>query len=120
MCHCKDCQRRTGSLFSVAAFYDRAAIIIQNDISQTFKRNSASGMPVTFHFCSRCGSNVFWEPERMPNLIGIAIGAFEDPNFPAPEQSVWMKDKHIWLQLPHSICAFDVNPPARSTDPAGS
>lgn len=26
MCHCLDCQRRTGSLFSIAVFYERARV----------------------------------------------------------------------------------------------
>ena len=43
---------------------------------------------MTFHFCPECGSTLFWEPERMPPLIGVAVGAFADPSFPQPEQSV--------------------------------
>ena len=113
MCHCLDCQRRTGSAFSVAVFYDRNQVTIKGAPS-TFERDSASGFPVTFHFCSRCGSNVFWEPARLPQLIGVALGAFADPDFPRPEQAVWMKDKHPWLALPADIRAFDLNPPPRT------
>jgi hypothetical protein len=113
MCHCAPCQRRTGSVFSIAAFYDRDAVTVSQGLSRTFTRDSASGFPVTFHFCDRCGANVFWEPARMPHLIGVAVGAFGDPGFPQPEQSVWTKDKHAWLSLPDGMPAFEVNPPPR-------
>jgi hypothetical protein len=113
MCHCTDCQRRTGSVFSIAAFYVRDAVTRREGASATFTRDAASGKPVTFHFCPRCGSSVFWEPARMPDLIGVAVGAFADPDFPAPQQAVWMKDKHAWLSLPDGLPTFEVNPPHR-------
>jgi hypothetical protein len=114
MCHCIDCQRRTGGIFSIAVFYPRDAVIVFQGAARTFTRDSASGFPVTFHFCDTCGASVFWEPARMPHLIGVAIGAFGDPGFPQPEQSVWTKDKHAWLTLPAGMPAFEVNPPPRA------
>ena len=113
MCHCLDCQRRTGSAFSVAVFYERDRVRIESGTSSCFARPSASGFPVTFHFCGRCGSNVYWEPARLPELIGVAIGAFADPGFACPEQSVWTRDKHGWFDLPEDMARFEANPPPR-------
>jgi hypothetical protein len=113
MCHCLECQRRTGSAFSVAVFYERASVRIERGTSQVFERESASGFPVRFHFCGQCGSNVYWEPARMPDLVGVAVGAFADASFPQPEQSVWTKDKHAWISLPADLATFESNPPPR-------
>lgn len=113
MCHCLECQRRTGSAFSIAVFYAREMVRVERGDPASFKRPSASGKPVTFHFCRRCGSNLYWEPERLPGLIGVAVGAFADPGFPAPEQSVWTQDKHLWLNLPDSLAQHEMNPPPR-------
>lgn len=115
MCHCLDCQRRTGSPFSVAVFYPRDRVEVERGTPRTFTRPSASGHAVTFHFCGRCGANVFWEPARLPDLVGVAVGAFADPGFARPHQSVWTKDKHAWLHLPDDIPAFDATPPPRRT-----
>jgi hypothetical protein len=114
LCHCLDCQRRTGSAFSVAVFYGRDRVRIESGFTNTFVRESASGFPVTFHFCGACGSNVFWEPQRLPDLIGVAVGAFADPRFPRPQQSVWTKDKHRWLSLPDDMATYKRNPPKRN------
>jgi len=62
-----------------------------------YRRSSDSGFPVTFHFCPDCGSTVFWEPERMPDRIAVAVGCFADPSFPAPSQSVWSERRHAWM-----------------------
>jgi hypothetical protein len=108
MCHCFDCQRRTGSAFSVAAFYERNRVHVERGVATSFERQSASGSPVKFHFCDRCGSNVYWEAMRMPHLIGVAVGAFADPSFPSPQQSVWTRDKHCWISLPSEMVQFEV------------
>ena len=110
MCHCLDCQRRTGSAFSVAVFYARGSVTLQSGTSQEFDRESASGYPVRFNFCGTCGTNLYWEPSRLPELVGVALGAFADPHFPSPEQSVWTKDKHDWIALPASMRVYDVHP----------
>jgi hypothetical protein len=106
MCHCDDCQRRTGSLFSIAVFYNADQITIRGR-SSLYERASASGFPVAFHFCPDCGSNMWWKPARMPDLIGVAAGCFADPALPAPEQAVWLRDKHHWIDLPPGMQTFD-------------
>ncbi|WOF45682.1 GFA family protein (plasmid) [Sphingopyxis indica] len=110
LCHCFDCQRRTGSLFSVAAFFARSQTRLIAGTAQSYTRPSASGFAVSFHFCPECGSSLWWEPERMPHLVGVAAGAFADPAFPMPEQAVWADDAHPWLALPAEIAAHARNP----------
>ncbi len=111
MCHCADCQRRTGSAFSIAAFFERGSVERVSGEAATFTRDSASGLPVAFHFCPRCGSNLYWEPKRMPHLIGVAVGAFADPDFPQPEQSVWTDEKHAWISLPDDMRTYAITSP---------
>ena len=110
LCHCFDCQRRTGSLFSVAAFYPRAGVEIVKGNAKGFRRQSASGFDVTFHFCTECGSNLWWEADRLPDLVGVAVGSFADRNFPMPEQMVWADERHHWLQLPAELPSHARNP----------
>jgi hypothetical protein len=39
----------------------------------------------------------------VPDLIGVAVGAFVDSQFPAPMMSVWEESKHPWLSFSHSL-----------------
>ena len=114
LCHCRDCQRRTGSLFGVAAFFPRDAVKIESGAASAYRRPSASGRDVTFRFCPACGTSLGWEPDRLPQLIGGAAGAFADPAFPMPRQAVWSQDRHAWLDLPEAVVAHDRNPAPRS------
>src|SRR6478609_9664758 len=88
VCHCLECQRRTGSPYGVGAFFARGNVAASGT-SRAFRRVADSGFAVVFHFCPDCGSTVYWEPERKPELTGVAVGAFADPAFPAPSQSVF-------------------------------
>jgi hypothetical protein len=96
LCHCLDCQRRTGSTYGVGAFFSRKDIEASGAF-RTYSRNSDTGFTVNFHFCPDCGSTVFWEPERRPDVIAVAVGSFADPNFPAPSQSVFNERRHAWV-----------------------
>lgn len=96
LCHCLECQRRTGAPYGIAAFFDRSAVS-PSGCSTVFERSSDAGYRVTHHFCSTCGSTVYWYPERMPDWIAVAVGAFADPAFPAPSRSVHLERRHHWL-----------------------
>ena len=96
-------------MFSVAAFYERACVTAHG-VAHGFTRASGSGFDVTFRFCPACGSSLWWEPARMPHLIGVAAGAFADLHFSRPEQAVWSRHRHCWLDLPPDMPAYDMNP----------
>jgi hypothetical protein len=55
-------------------------------------------MKIRFHFCPKCGSNVFSEGDRSPDSYGITVGSFADPDFPPPTLSIWEEAMHPWLE----------------------
>jgi hypothetical protein len=96
LCHCLECQKRTGSTYGIAAFFPRVDVEPRGDARQ-YTRTGDSGFAVVFHFCPNCGSSVYWEPRRAPDLIAVAVGAFADPDFPAPSLSVYTQRRHAWI-----------------------
>jgi hypothetical protein len=96
LCHCLACQRRTGSTYGIAAFYPRENVRVAGDAT-AYTRPSDSGYTVTSYFCPHCGSTVYWEPRRKPEMVAVAVGAFADPAFPAPAQAVYAEHRHRWV-----------------------
>ena len=84
VCHCLECQRRTGSAFGVQARYPRDRVTKIEGRAAHFFRVADSGRRIDFRFCPDCGSTVYWEVEASPDLIAVAVGAFADPDFPPP------------------------------------
>jgi hypothetical protein len=97
-CHCLECQRRTGAPFGVGAFYPADAVIISGTAKQ-YTRAAASGGQVHSYFCPNCGSTVYWKADNLPAMIGVAVGALADPQYPAPVTSVFEQSKHAWVQI---------------------
>src|ERR1700749_818303 len=77
MCHCLECQRRTGAVISNQARFRTDQVTVAGK-STTWKRTAESGSTVAFNFCPTCGSTVYWESESFPGLIVVAIGSFGD------------------------------------------
>lgn len=96
VCHCLDCQRRSGSPFGAGAFYEKARVRVLG-ASTPFTRTADSENKATSFFCPRCGSTVYWESEGRPGIVGVAVGAFGDPGFPAPTRSVYEERKHPFV-----------------------
>jgi hypothetical protein len=98
MCHCLECQRRTGSIFGVQARWPRGQVKIEGR-STKYGRVGDSGGKIDFYFCPTCGSTVYWTIDSQPELIAITVGAFADPNFPPPKFSVYESRGHPWSLL---------------------
>jgi hypothetical protein len=103
VCHCLACQKRTGSPFGFSAHYPRTQIKEIKGRSSTWSRRGDSGSTATFHFCPDCGTTVFWEPGAHPERITVAVGAYADPDFPAPRHSVYEDRKHAWVNVPGDV-----------------
>ena len=97
MCHCLECQRRTGSVFGVQAWFPTECVNLAGGVATQFARRGDSGRLVTFHFCPQCGGTVFWQAEQRPEFTAVAIGAFADPTFASPRVSFWESRKHLWI-----------------------
>jgi hypothetical protein len=99
MCHCRECQRRTGGVISNQARFRREQVTFAGK-AMAWMRKAESGNTLTFHFCPICGSTVYWEGEGFPGYVAVAIGNFADPNFPPPTIAVWEESRHPWVSLP--------------------
>jgi hypothetical protein len=102
ICHCLDCQRRTGSVFGAQARFRKDTVQI-GGLSTQYVRVGDEGRKATFSFCPRCGATVHYQVEGYEETIAIPVGAFAEPGFPAPKFSVWEEDKHVWVSLPENM-----------------
>jgi len=105
VCHCTQCQRRTGAPFGVSCYFPKDAVRTEGP-SKVFTRGSDSGRRIEAHFCPECGTTLFWHAEFRPDLTGIALGAFADPDFPRPTRSVWEQTRHPWVEFGHPVDRF--------------
>ena len=98
VCHCLDCQRRSGSAFAAQARFPEEAVTATG-AWRTWQTVRESGRSAEFCFCDTCGSTLFYRNEALPGQVAVAIGAFADPSFPAPWFSIYESRKHAWVEI---------------------
>lgn len=110
VCHCLACQRRTGSVFAAIAGF--AAPYKVSGRATEYVRAGDQGTKARFRFCPVCGSTVFHTHEGYEDQwINVAVGAFADPGFPPPDDSVYECRRHPWVVLPADVTRYEKDPP---------
>jgi hypothetical protein len=108
VCHCLACQRRTGSVFAALASF--AAPFAVSGEATEYVRAGDQGSKFRFRFCPVCGTTLFHTEEGRDKSVSVAVGAFADPSFPAPQVSVYDSRRHPWVRLPTGTRVFDTDP----------
>jgi hypothetical protein len=100
ICHCSNCKKRTGSAFGVSVYFEEAQLVSVTDTTNTYSTQNENGSGER-HFCSSCGTTLYWRGDAFPNMVGVAGGCFTDP---IPELGISAADeKRIeWVKLPES------------------
>ncbi|MCW6026472.1 MAG: GFA family protein [Pseudomonadales bacterium] len=88
VCHCFECQKRSGSAFAGQARFAQTHAQPAGQFSEYSSRGE-SGATTTFHFCPNCGSTVFYASTRFQGFVAVAVGAFADADLPAPSISLF-------------------------------
>ena len=111
MCHCTECQRRSGVPVTVNAYFPEGGVRFEGEYT-TYSRAAPEGRKLHNYFCPTCGATVGWRADLRPGLVAVAVGAFNDKSFPAPSVSIWEDSKHDWVEPPAGVVHF---PQARSS-----
>lgn len=98
VCHCYDCQRRSGAAFAVKARFPLDAVTISGE-AKHYEHIADSGNAADFHFCPICGSTLSFQARPQLDLISIPIGNFAGNDFSAPSASIYEKRKHSWVAI---------------------
>ncbi|MES2302076.1 MAG: GFA family protein [Pseudomonadota bacterium] len=96
VCHCRHCQRQSGSAFSLVVAVPDGAVV-QTGPTRTFLDRGTSGQPVHRVFCPQCGSPIVSRIEVMPGVTFIKAGTLDDPGRWTPSLEVFCAERWPWL-----------------------
>jgi hypothetical protein len=110
-CHCTDCQRQSGSPFSVVVGVPRAAFRVEGDTLASFATTGDDhGESTERHFCSGCGSPIFSVAASSPQLAFIKAGSLDDSSWIEPAFEVWTRSAQPWSPRFQDAHAFERGP----------
>lgn len=108
-CHCADCQRTTGSPFSVEAMVPSGSFEIHGD-TDTYTVVGDSGKEVHRRFCPRCGSGLYLECDADPGYVFLKVGTLDDPSRVRPEMHIFEAAKQPWVHMADDLPRYEKAP----------
>jgi len=109
-CHCRDCQRATGTAYVSVLFVPRTAVKITGEVKY-YDVKGDSGNILSRGFCPTCGSRLFGRPAVLPDLMGIMPGSLDDPSSHRPAMDIYTSSAQPWDHMNPELPKFPKGPP---------
>ena len=104
ICHCKDCQRQSGSAFGMSLVIPKESFKLTSGELKTFQLSADSGRVKTCAFCPDCGVRIY---NQTSALNSLKPGTLDDTSWLMPDGHYWTKSKQGWFVLPNNIPCYE-------------
>ena len=119
-CHCKDCQRQTGSAFVVNALIETARVEILSGTTIGVPVPTDSGRSHVIHRCPACQTAIWSHYGGLQVLRFVRVGTLDDPTALRPDVHIYTRSKQPWVVLPPEVPAFEAYYDSKTLWPAES
>lgn len=109
VCHCKDCQKQTGSAFSVVIGMPAAAVKMTGPVKM-YDSVGDSGKGTHLGFCPNCGSGLTHAADVMDGVTMLSAGTLDDPSWVKPAMEIYCDSAQPWVQLGGGLKRFPKMP----------
>jgi hypothetical protein len=96
ICHCRNCQRFTGSAFETTIGFPTSSVSVQGDL-KTYDEISDAGRALHRRFCPNCGSGVLVEADAFPGVTIFLAGSLDDPTAYKPTMELFCSSAQPWF-----------------------
>jgi hypothetical protein len=108
-CHCRDCQRTTGSAFTPVVYVPANAFKITKGSPRYYSTTSEMAGHNKRGFCPECGPRLFGGASETGQ--GIAASSLDDPSLFSPQVDMWASDAQPWHSMDPKVPKFQKYPP---------
>jgi hypothetical protein len=98
-CHCKECQRQSGSAFGMSLIVPQASFTVDGELTM-FERRADSGRTLRCFFCPECGTRIYHQPTYAAGVVNIKAGTLDDTASLEPQLHTWVDCKQQWTVIP--------------------
>ena len=119
-CHCRDCQRQTGSAFVLNAVIETDRIEILQGSPEPVGVPTDSGRPHDIYRCPNCRTALWSDYGRRPKLRFLRIGTLDEAASVKPDVHIFTRSKLPWVRLPDDVPAFEIYYDMKTLWPAES
>ena len=111
-CHCRDCQKASGTGGTVNAMIPSAAFTLTRGAPKRFTKTADSGRTLHRYFCGDCGSPLYSQRETLPEMMALRIGTLDDASKMKITANIWTKSARPWAHIDPASKQFPGQPDA--------
>lgn len=109
-CHCRDCQRASGSAYASILSVPTSAFRLLKGEPKFFEKKGDSGNTVRRGFCPDCGSPVFAYESAYPKIVILQASSLDDPSWHQPTADMYTASAHPWDSMNPQLPKFAGEP----------
>jgi hypothetical protein len=98
-CHCKNCQKITGSAFVVSASVLESSFVIVKGTPKRIEWTADSGNRRFGDFCGDCGSRIVNGQVPSMGVLSLRAGTFDDTSWVEPVGDIWTRSAQPWVRF---------------------
>jgi hypothetical protein len=111
VCHCRDCQRLTGSAFRVTIPAPAAQFRLLSGTPRHYVKVADSGARRVHAFCERCGTPVYACAPENPQVYSLRLGALNERDaLGPPVREIWIRRRLSWIAKVDGATQVDGQP----------
>ncbi|MGH7121004.1 MAG: GFA family protein [Acetobacteraceae bacterium] len=119
-CHCRDCQRQTGSAFVINALIETDRITASGATPEAIPVPTESGRPHAIFRCPVCRTALWSGYGGRSALRFVRVGTLDEPALAPPDVHIYVRSKLPWVRLPDGVPAFAAYYDAKALWPQAS
>lgn len=120
-CHCRWCQRETGTVHALNALYEADRVVHTAAEPEIIDTPSASGKGQPIARCPICKVAVWSNYAGLgASARFVRVGTLDDPGLLPPDVQIYIASKQPWVVLPEGVPAFAEFYDAKTVWPAES
>jgi hypothetical protein len=106
-CHCRDCQRLTGSAFVVNLWIERRFVETDHTRLRAVRLTAGSGKPHEVFSCPECGTTIYSKYHAAPgDTVLLRGGTLDEPETAPPDVHIFTRSKMPWFEPPAGVPSF--------------
>jgi hypothetical protein len=105
VCHCRTCQKSTGSAYATVVAVPAASITLSGT-TKRFDDIGDSGSATHRDFCPECGSTVTQSADVMAGVTMVPLGTLDDPSSVKPAMQIYCDSAIPWAVLAGETQSF--------------
>jgi len=118
-CHCRNCQRQTGSAFVINLLIEADRVELLAGDPQPVEVPRDADKEQRIYRCPICQVAVYSDYGR-PEVLFVRGGTLDEPSGVTPDVHIYTRSKVGWVTLPDSEPAFEVYYDSKKLWPAAS